>query len=110
MNKTSMGLNENIACFLCYFFGWLSGLIIFFIEKDNQLVRFHAAQSAVVFGAVSLFPIIFSFIFGAVILQLIYMAALGLWIFLLVKAWNKTYFKIPVAGDIAEQLVMNIKI
>ncbi|CAH1385332.1 DUF4870 domain-containing protein [Candidatus Nitrotoga sp. M5] len=112
MNKTSMGLDEHIACFLCYLFGWLSGLIIFFIEKENALVRFHAAQSVVVFGAISLIQIIFGFeyFFGKFIHQLTYIAALGLWIYLLVKAWKKTYFRIPIASDIAEQLVAKIKI
>lgn len=35
MNKTSMGLNENVAGLLCYLFGWVSGLVFFLIEKTT---------------------------------------------------------------------------
>ncbi len=112
MNKTSMGLDENIACFLCYLFGWVSGLIIFLIEKDNKLVRFHAAQSIVIFGALSIFQVIFGygFILGAGLFRLLYLAALVLWVLLLVKAWNREYYKLPIVGDIAENLSKNVKI
>jgi uncharacterized membrane protein len=113
MNKTSMGLDENVACLLCYLFGWISGLIIFLIEKDNKLVRFHAAQSMVVFGALSVFQVVFGYGFlfgGGGILRLVYLAAMVLWIFLMVKAWNREYFKLPVVGDIAENISKNVKL
>lgn len=107
-----MGIDENVACFLCYLFGWISGLIIFLIEKDNELVRFHAAQSIILFGALSVFQVVFGygFILGAGLFRLIYLAAVALWIFLLVKAWTKEYFKLPIVGDIAENLSKNVKI
>jgi uncharacterized membrane protein len=38
------GLQENIAGLLCYFFGWVSGLIFLLIDK-RPFVRFHGAQS-----------------------------------------------------------------
>ena len=44
-NKSSTGLDENVAALLSYIFGWLSGLIFFLMEKDSRLVRFHAMQS-----------------------------------------------------------------
>jgi Predicted membrane protein len=30
---------------LSYLFGWIGGLVLFLVEKDNREVRFHAAQS-----------------------------------------------------------------
>ena len=42
--KSSTGLDENIAALLAYVFGWISGLILFLMEKDSRLVRFHAMQ------------------------------------------------------------------
>lgn len=39
---------------LCYAFGWLSGLVMFIIERENHNVRRHAAQSMIVFGGLSI--------------------------------------------------------
>src|ERR1017187_7025037 len=44
------GLQENVAGLLCYVLGWLTGIIFLLIDK-RPFVRFHAAQSLVVFGA-----------------------------------------------------------
>jgi len=56
MEKTSTGLQENIAGLLCYVLGWVTGIIFLFIEKENKFVRFHAVQSIVVFGVLSIIP------------------------------------------------------
>ena len=107
-----MGLNEKHSIFLCYLFGWLSGLIIFLIEKDNNLVRLHAAQSMVLFGSLSIFQLIFGtgFMLGTGLFGLIYMAATVLWIYLLVKAWTKEYVELPIIGDIAKNISDRVKL
>ena len=43
------GMAENVAGLLCYALGWITGIIFFLIDK-RPFVRFHAAQSIVVFG------------------------------------------------------------
>ena len=48
------GLQENVAGLLCYLLGWLTGIIFLLIDK-RPFVRFHAAQSIVVFGSCSSF-------------------------------------------------------
>ena len=60
MSKTSTGLDNNVAAGLCYVFGWLSGLIFLLIEKEDQDVRFHAMQSVIVFGGLTLLNIVLS--------------------------------------------------
>jgi len=35
----------NIMYIVAYFFTWLSGLILYLVEKDNKKMRFHAMQS-----------------------------------------------------------------
>ncbi|WP_342305923.1 hypothetical protein [Methanolobus sp. ZRKC5] len=47
MSKTKIGVNENIAGVIAYILGWITGLILLFVEKENKFVRFHAAQSTV---------------------------------------------------------------
>ena len=53
MEKTSTGLQENVAGLLCYVLGWVTGLIFILIEKENKFVRFHAMQSIVTFGSIT---------------------------------------------------------
>ena len=105
--KTSMGLEPNLAGLLCYVLGWVTGIIFFILEKDNKDVRFHAMQSIIVFGAITVLIIIFSFIpfIGWIINILLYILSLILWIVLMMKAYKGEKYKVPVAGDIAEKQV-----
>jgi uncharacterized membrane protein len=111
MAKSSTGLEDNVAGLLCYLFGWITGLIFFLIEKDSKFVRFHAMQSIVVFGAISVAQIILSiltmipvigWIFG-IIMWLIWVLALILWIILMVNAYQGKKLKLAISGDIAEK-------
>jgi uncharacterized membrane protein len=105
MAKTSTGLEENIAGLLCYVLGWISGLVFFLIEKENKFVRFHALQSIIVFGVLSLAGLILGWIpiIGGVISWLIGVLALVLWIVLMIKAYQGEKYKLPWAGDLAEK-------
>src|SRR5271163_2329184 len=60
---TQTGMAENVAGLLCYLFGWVTGLIFYFIDK-RPYVRFHAAQSIVVFGGLHIISIILGMFFG----------------------------------------------
>jgi len=85
--------------------GWITGIVFLLLEKDNQFVRFHAIQSIIVFGAVTIADIILNFIpvIGWVLAWIIGVVALILWIILMVKAYQGQMYKLPVAGNIAEQ-------
>ena len=106
-NKTSVGLEPNVASLLCYLFGWVTGIIFFILEKENKLVRFHALQSIIVFGVLTVASVLLDWIpiiggfFGAVI----GISAFVLWIILLIKAGQGEKYKIPWAGDIADKQV-----
>src|SRR5579871_6403607 len=56
-SMSESGLQENVAALLCYVLGWITGLIFLLIDK-RPTVRFHAAQSIVVFGALQIAYII----------------------------------------------------
>ena len=58
------GMSENVAGLLCYVLGWLTGIIFYLIDK-RPFVRFHAAQSIVVFGGLHILNIVVGIIFGA---------------------------------------------
>jgi uncharacterized membrane protein len=110
------GMTENVAGLLCYSLGWITGLIFLLIDK-RPFVRFHAAQSLVVFGGLHivyyiLVAIFFTRIgaaaggFGLAVLLIgaLRLIALALWIFLMVKAGQGQRFKVPFAADIAEKI------
>ena len=62
LGTTSTGIQPNVAGLLSYLLGWVTGLIFFLIEKDNKFVRFHAMQSMIVFGGLTIFNMVFSMI------------------------------------------------
>src|SRR5216683_2832645 len=115
------GMSENVAGFLCYLVGWITGLIFFLIDK-RPFVRFHAAQSMVVFGGLHIINIALGIFFGAGLMfrggfgafgmgaalyGLISLVGLILWILLMVKAYQHEKFEVPIAGGIAKSFAGN---
>jgi len=107
MDKTSTGLEANVAGLLCYVLGWISGLVFILIEKENKFVRFHAMQSIIVFGALTLASIVLGWIplLGQVLSLLLSVLGLVLWIVLMVKAYQGEKYKLPWSGNWAEKQV-----
>lgn len=110
LGKTSMGIEANIEALLCYAVGWITGLVFFLLEKENKFVRFHAIQSMVVFGFLTVATIIINSLFGFMLpgiaglaSQFLGILTIILWIVSMVKAYQGEYLKLPVASDIAEK-------
>ena len=61
-SETSTGLIPNVAALLCYVGFWVSGIILFVLEQKNREVRFHALQSIIVFGTLTVAGTILSLI------------------------------------------------
>jgi uncharacterized membrane protein len=106
--KKGTGLDPNVAALLSYLLGWISGLIFYLIEEKDEYVRFHAVQSIIVFGAITVVSIVFGVLFlvpfiGPIIGGFLWIASVALWIILMVKAYQGERFKLPVAGDLAER-------
>jgi len=101
--KTSLGMEQNVEGLLCYVAWWVTGIIFLMLEKDNKFVRFHAIQSIVVFGAITVIAIILSFLgrIGSILGDIVWVLGVILWIVLMVKAYQGQMYKLPVAGDIA---------
>jgi uncharacterized membrane protein len=102
---SSTGLDPNLAGLLCYLLGLITGIVFLIIEKENRFVRFHAFQSLAVFGALFVLSLIAGFIpvIGRLISILLAPVGLILWILLMVKAYQGERYKIPLAGDWAEE-------
>ncbi len=99
--STGTGLQENVAGLLCYILGWITGIIFLILEKDNKFVRFHAWQSVIVFGVLTILSVALGFVpvLGWIIWAISFIA----WVVLMFKAYKGEKYKVPVAGDIAEK-------
>lgn len=109
--RTTTGIDPNVGGLLSYLVGWVTGLIFFLIEQEQEYVRFHAMQSIIFFGAVSVLQIIL-WILGlipyigivfAVIGWILWAFAFVMWIIFMVKAYQGQRFKFPVTGNMAEK-------
>lgn len=113
------GLADNVAGALCYVLGWLTGIIFLVIDKRHS-VRFHAAQSIVVFGGLfvlywivgAMFATSIAFgsiglgwTFGYTIFLVLRLVFFVLWLFLMFKAYQGEQFRVPIAANIADSLV-----
>src|SRR5256885_9981204 len=98
------GLAENIAGLLCYLLGWITGIIFLLIDK-RPWVRFQAAQSIAVFGGLTVIRIALGVMSGMIggllgysvlgmIGMLVGLLGLGLWVFLMVKAFKHETFRV----------------
>jgi uncharacterized membrane protein len=104
---TSTGLSPNTAGLLCYVGIWISGIIFFVLEQKNRFVRFHAAQSIVVFGTITVAGVILGLIpvVGDAFSTIIGIIGFIVWIIMIVKASSGEWYKLPWAGDVAEKMV-----
>ncbi|HLG65496.1 MAG TPA: DUF4870 domain-containing protein [Ktedonosporobacter sp.] len=110
---TSMGMDQNVAAGLSYVLTWVTGIIFFLMEKQNRFVRFHAMQSILFFGGLSILYILLGIVGNFPFMGLLSACASGLvglvwvvgWIVLLINGFQGKYFKLPVIGDYAERYV-----
>ncbi len=105
MVKSSTGLDENIAGLLCYVLGWVSGIVFLILDQENKFVKFHAIQSIIIFGVLSVLNGLLGWIpvFGLIVGIISGILAFVLWILLMVKANQGERYKIKWAGDYAER-------
>ncbi len=104
---STTGLEPNIAGLLCYLGGWITGIVFLVIEQKNKFVRFHALQSIVTFGALTVASALLNWIpfVGDFFSAVIGILAFILWILLMVKAYQGELYKVPVAGHVAEGIL-----
>lgn len=105
-DRTVLGCDANVAAALAYLLGWISGVVLLVTERQNRFVRFHALQSVLVFGSLSLawFLCLSIPLIGWLIsFMVIPPVSAVLWLLLMFKAYQGERFKLPMVGEIAEQ-------
>ena len=110
-------MEENIAGMLAYF-TFIPAVIFLLIEpyNRNRFVRFHAFQCLFGTVAIIVIDIVLSIlssilhllpVIGWTITALMWplwgLAQLGLWLLVVIKAYQHEMFKYPVIGDMAEK-------
>ena len=123
--KTSLGLDENLAAMLCYLtmlccgLGIVVSLVFFVTEKTSRFVRFHALQGLLFGGLWVVIGIVFGIlqalldlanvgILGVGLIGVRVVIGLVLIVFLIlaaIKAYQREMYKLPVVGDIAENII-----
>lgn len=106
--KSTTGLDPKVAAALSYVLGWITGVVFLLLERDSTFVRFHAMQSTIVFLALSVICVVLQSIpILGMLIAVFFVIPLSavLWLVLLFKAYQGERFKLPVAGDMAEQRI-----
>ena len=102
--ESSTGLSANVAGLLCYVLTWVTGIIFVVLEKKSTFVKFHAWQSIMTFGVLTVAELILAWIpfVGWILSILIGILMFVLWIILMIQAGTGKMWKVPWAGDWAE--------
>ncbi len=105
--RSSTGLEANVAGAVAYLFGFLSGIAFLVLEKDSTFVKFHAMQSTIVSVGWIVGQVILTAIplIGWVLLLPWWIFGIVLWVWLMLKAFQGERYKLPWVGDLAEQQV-----
>jgi uncharacterized membrane protein len=105
--ESSTGLSANVAGLLCYVLGWITGIIFVVLEKKSTFVKFHAWQSIMTFGVLTVAQLVLGWIpfVGWILSILIGILMFVLWLILIIQAGTGKMWKVPWAGDWAEKQI-----
>jgi len=119
--ESSTGMSTNTAGLLCYVALWVTGIVFVVWEKKSTFVKFHAWQSIMTFGVLTLAHLILSRMLidiglgnlfypnwgliraGTAFGWIIGLVMLALAIILIIQAYQGKMWKVPGAGDWAEK-------
>ena len=106
-----MAEDKTIYVFLAYFFGWIGGLIMYFVKSEDKTIRFHAARSMILFLGGWVLSLVLAIIpiIGALFSLLISLFLVFVWFYTWIKALvdKGEKFTIPLVGFVdkyAEEL------
>jgi uncharacterized membrane protein len=118
---TTITITANTAAGAAYLFWWVTGLLIYFSERQNRFVRFHAMQSILLTGALTVYSVLayilvalcfdigaathqpFFNTLGAGIEAFSVLAVLFAWLLGMISAWTGNYIRFPLIGRYAER-------
>jgi uncharacterized membrane protein len=99
--RSSTGLEENVAGFLCYLLWFVTGIVFLVVERESRFVKFHAKQSTITF--LVLFVILLLIGWIPVIGAMVWILSLVLWLLLMIKALQGKRYSLPIVGKVVEE-------
>ena len=118
---TTLTISASTAAGASYLFWWVSGMLIYFNERHNRFVRFHAMQSILLTGAMTVFGVL-AYILSALCGDLYqatglhaystlgtFIAATAIilivfvWLWAMIAAWSGNHMRLPIVGTYAER-------
>lgn len=115
---SSTGLSTNTAAVLAYAGWWVTGAIFWFVERRDDVVRFHAVQATIAFGAlaviialsgmlamVSLSFLPWGFSIFATVAAVTWVTGVVLWLVSLWKVSSGDEWRMPLAATLADRLL-----
>src|SRR5205085_10803315 len=100
--KTSTGIDANVAAALSYLVGFVTGIIFLLVEKENKFVRFHAMQSTLLFIGIILVNVVLKIIpFVGLLVAVFVVIPLSavLLLLLMYKAYQGEEYKLQLVGQ-----------
>ncbi len=115
---STTGLDERLAGVLCYSVWWVTGGLFLLLERQDRIIRFHAAQSLILFGAVSALLVAFgalsavSLVLSSALYELmqvfgklLWLGATVVWLVLVLRAWRGEVWRVPLVAALADRVV-----
>jgi uncharacterized membrane protein len=110
--ESSLHMNVNLACALCYLLGCVSGILFFVLETQSKKIRFHALQSILIFTLLAFLSVLSAFlaiVTDFVPFQLatsaVWILQFVVWLFMILRSYQGKTIKIPGIGDFAQEQV-----
>lgn len=109
--KQTTTTNQNMLGAVAYLLGFVTGIVLLLVEKENKFIRFHAMQSTIVFGGLFILQFVLGMIpvLGWLVGMILVIGGLILWIVLMIKAYQGELYKLPYVGKFAEDQLAKMK-
>ncbi len=114
---TSTGVEPRLSALLSYTAWWLSALVFLVIEQQHRGVRFHAAQSLILFGGLSVMIGLLSalsvamlvvsagaFQVARLLVYLVWIGAVGIWLVLMLRTFKGETWRVPFVAHLADRI------
>jgi uncharacterized membrane protein len=105
----SEAMPENVACALCYFFGFVTGILFLAWApyNKNPKVRFHAIQS-ILFTALYMLlvftvGVVLPMAISQILAPVIQLGSLAVWLHIMWQLYKGREVVLPVIGDMAKK-------
>lgn len=114
---SSTGIDARLASMLCYSVWWVTGLLFLVLERHDAVVRFHAAQSVVLFGGLSLVLVAAGGASAVTLLvsapgyqalrllaDVVWAGAAVMWLVVVLRVWQGEVWRVPLVATLADGL------